>query len=108
MKKFIAAATCLAPTLAFAFQPLPIPDCPDSNSTSTETEVVATAKCKIEMAMAVAYNSTQGKMPDSVFACASMTDEVLNHRLMQGPSHDSHVMVCTQVALHMGLLTPIF
>ncbi len=108
MIREIAFLAALSPGIAMAFEPISEPTCSASNSASTVAESVAAAKCNIELTMAMAYNRSEGRMPESVFACAGITDEVMDHRVSHGPSHDSHVMLCTQAALHLGVLPPVF
>jgi hypothetical protein len=108
MKKIIAAIAALAPTIAFAFEQLPLPNCAPSKDSSTNAEVWAAAKCNTDFLMSKSYNDNQGKIPESISECAGSWDEVQHHHLTQGPQHDSNVMMCTESALHMGIVKSIY
>jgi hypothetical protein len=91
-----------------AFHPMPLPTCPDTNDSSTDAESIAAGKCKIEATMAMGYNSAHGKLPDAISACAGIMDELMANHISYGQEHDSRVAICTQAALHMGIIGPLF
>lgn len=102
MKEIILAICAIAVAVpALAFEPIPVPHCtPGPNATA--------ALCNFEATMAMSYNDKQGKMPDSISECAGITDEVLEHHITAGLSHDRNVMICTEVADHLGILPNIY
>ncbi|RAR52648.1 hypothetical protein C7401_13140 [Paraburkholderia unamae] len=102
-RRYIAAAF-LIPSLALAFQPVPVPECRAASSGASTQETIAAAKCRARSLIAGAYNRTEGDAMSAVSECAGTFDEVLNHRLTEGVSHDELVVMCADTAMHMGLM----
>ena len=103
--RYIVAAAFLIPTLSLAFQPVPVPECPASSPGASAQETIAAAKCRARWLIAGAYNRTEGDAMSAVSECAGTFDEVLNHRLTEGISHDRLVVMCADMAMHMGIMT---
>ncbi len=101
---YIAAAAFLIPTLSLAFQPVPVPECQAAGPGASVQETIAAAKCRARLLLAGAYNRTEGDALSAVSECAGTFDEVLNHRLTEGVSHDELVVMCADTAMHMGII----
>jgi hypothetical protein len=54
--------------------------------------------------VSTSYNRTEGNAMNAVPECAGTFDEVLNHRLTEGVSHDELVVMCVDTAMHMGIM----
>ncbi|MFD1559829.1 hypothetical protein ACFSHT_30010 [Paraburkholderia silviterrae] len=103
-RRYIAAAALLIPTLSQAFQPVPIPQCQTAGPDASAQETIDAAKCRARWLIAGAYNRTEGDAMDAVSECAGTFDEVLNHRLTEGVSHDKLVLMCADTAMQMGIM----
>jgi len=102
--RFIAAVALVIPSLAQAFQPIPVPECHSAGSDASAQETIDVAKCRARWLLAGAYNRTSGDAMDAVSECAGTFDEVLNHGLTAGVSHDKLVVMCADTAMHMGIM----
>jgi hypothetical protein len=98
------AAAFLIPSLAQAFQPIPLLECQPAGPNASVQETVDAAKCRAQWLIAGAYNRTEGDAMNAVSECAGTFDEVLNHRLTEGVSHDKLVVMCVDTAMHMGIM----
>lgn len=103
-RRYITAAAFLIPTLALAFQPIPVPECQATGADASVQETIAAAKCRARWLIAGAYNRTEGDAMSAVSACAGTFDEVLNHQITEGISHDKLVVMCADTAMHMGIM----
>lgn len=103
-RRYSAAAAFLIPTLSLAFQPVPVPECRVAGPDASAQETIAAAKCRARWLIAGAYNRTEGDAMSAVSECAGTFDEVLNHRLTEGVSHDKLVVMCADTAMHMGIM----
>src|SRR6516225_7241773 len=103
-RRFIAAAVLVIPSLSQAFQPIPVPECHAAAPDATVRETIDAAKCRARWLIAGAYNRTEGDAMNAVSECAGTFDEVLNHGLTEGVSHDKLVVMCADTAMHMGIM----
>ncbi|MFM0363719.1 hypothetical protein [Paraburkholderia sediminicola] len=100
----LAATVLVIPSLSQAFQPIPVPECQAAGANASVQETVDAAKCRAQWLIAGAYNRTEGDAMNAVSECAGTFDEVLNHRLTEGVSHDKLVVMCVDTAMHMGIM----
>ena len=103
-RRYIAVAAFLIPALSQAFQPVAVPECQPAGSNASVQETIDAAKCRARLLLAGAYNRTEGDAMSAVSECAGTFDEVLNHRLTEGVSHDELVVMCADTAMHMGIM----
>jgi hypothetical protein len=104
IRRYVAFAVFVIPTLSQAFQPIPVPECHAAGPDASAQETVEAAKCRAQWLIAGAYNRTEGDAMNAVSECAGTFDEVLNHRLTEGVSHDKLVVMCADTAMHMGIM----
>jgi hypothetical protein len=105
-RRLIAAAVFVIPSVSQAFQPIPVPECHAAGRDAPAQETIDAAKCRARWLIAGAYNRTEGNAMNAVSECAGTFDEVLNHRLTEGVSHDELVVMCVDTAMHMGIMKP--
>ncbi|MBB2926306.1 hypothetical protein [Paraburkholderia silvatlantica] len=103
-RRYLVAAAFLIPALSQAFQPVAIPECRAADPDASVQETIDAAKCRARWLLAGAYNRTEGDAMSAVSECAGTFDEVLNHRLTEGVSHDELVVMCADTAMHMGIM----
>ncbi|QBR01165.1 hypothetical protein E1956_28525 [Paraburkholderia pallida] len=103
-RRYIAAAAFLIPTLSQAFQPIPVPECRAAGPDASAQATIDAAKCRAQWLIAGAYNRTEGDAMNAVSECAGTFDEVLNHRMTEGVSHDRLVVMCASTAMQMGIM----
>jgi hypothetical protein len=102
--RYIAVAAFVIPCLSRAFEPIPVPECQAAGPNASAQETVDTAKCRARSLIADAYNRTEGDAMNAVSECAGTFDQILNHRLTEGVSHDTLVVMCADTAMHMGIM----
>ena len=103
-RRHLAAAALVIPTLSQAFQPIPVPECQAAGSNASVQETIDAAKCHAQWLIAGTYNRTEGDAMSAVSECAGTFDEVLNHGVTEGVSHDKLVVMCAATAMHMGIM----
>lgn len=104
VRRYIAVAAFLIPTLSLMFQPVTIPEYRAVGPDASTQETIASARCRARWLIAGAYKRTGGDAMSAVSECAATFDEVRNHLLTEGVSRDKLVVMCADTAMHMGIM----